>query len=154
MVFKLLTEFANTRKEEIQKLRNISDILEQHLLCIYYWRDTNYINHWEGEIVGFLPKMRLIKGTNKYLSEKQIYENLFLDWANNFYNDAKFDLDRIMSKEPNLPDIKNMDLDNVYDFLEDFYKVVCHELYLHGNMDKTLLYRLIDKLLKKYPYKL
>lgn len=152
-MIKLILEFANTRKEEIQKLRNISDILEQHLLCIYYWRNTNYVNHWEGEIVGFLPKMRLIKGVNKYLSEKQIYENLFLDWAINFNNDIEFDVERIMTKEPNLPTITNIDTDNVYKFLLDFYKVVCHELYLHGNMDKTLLYRLIDDLLKKYPYK-
>ncbi len=152
-MIKLILEFANTRKEEIQKLRNISDILEQHLLCIYYWRDTNYVNHWEGEIVGFLPKMRLIKATNKYLSEKQIYENLFLDWAINFSNDIEFDVERIMTKEPNLPTIINIDTDNAYKFLLDFYKVVCHELYLHGNMDKTLLYRLIDDLLKKYPYK-
>jgi len=97
--------------------------------------------------------MRLIKGVNKYLSEKQIYENLFLDWAINFNNDIEFDVERIMTKEPNLPTITNIDTDNVYKFLLDFYKVVCHELYLHGNMDKTLLYRLIDDLLKKYPYK-
>ena len=153
-VIKLIMEFANTRKEEIQKLRNISDILEQHLLCIYYWRDTDYLNHWEGEIVGFLPRMRLIKGTNKYLSEKQIYENLFTDWAITFYNDIKFDVDRIMVKEPELPVIKNVDAKNVYKFLEDFYKVICGELHIRGNIDKMFLYKLIDDLLKKYPYTL
>lgn len=147
-------EFANSRKEEIQKLRNISDILEQHLLCIYYWRDTDCLNRWEGEVFGFIPKLRKLKGLNKYLSEKQIYENLFTDWYQTFHNDLRVDIQKLMLKEPNLPKIKNMDEYNVGNFLEDFYKVICGELHMRGNIDKMFLYKLIDDLLKKYPYTL
>ncbi len=153
-MIKLIMEFANSRKEEIQKLRNISDILEQHLLCIYYWRDTDYLNHWEGEVFGFIPKMRKVKGLNKYLSEPLIYENLFTDWYQTFHNDLRVDIQKLMLKEPNLPKIKNLDEYNVGNFLEDFYKVICHELATKGVVENGFLYKLIDNLLKKYPYTL
>lgn len=153
MVIKLI-EFANTRKEEIQKLRNISDILREHIMSIYYWRDYNCINHWEGEIFGFLPVMKTLKSGNKTLSEKLIYENLFTDWAQDFKYVGDTYVERIMDKETDLPKITNMDLDNIYKFMEEFYKDVSHELYTNKTIRKSVLYNIINKLLKKYPYKL
>lgn len=154
MIIKMITEFANTRKTEIQRLHNLCDIIKVHMMCIYYWREEECLEHWESEVFGLLPSMKKLKGLNKFLSEPLIYENLFLDWYENFHNDIKTDVKRLMKKEPNLPKITNIDEHNICKFMEDFYKVICHELATKGNVDDTVIYSLIDKLYKKYPYKI
>ena len=149
---RLIREFANTRAEEIQKLKNIRDVMKEHLMCIYYWRDCSYKQHWEGEIVGFMPIMSKLKGIHKLLPEKLIYENLFTDWADRLHYDIYAYIDKIMLKEPNLPPIQNEDEHNLYKFLEEFYKKVCHLLATDGSIRKDVIYELIEELLIKYPY--
>lgn len=154
MVFKLFTEFANTRKSEIERLHNLADIIKTHMMCIYYWRNESCLKHWESEVFGLLPTMKKLKGLNRFLSENLIYENLFLDWYETFHNDIRIDVKKLMYKESNLPKIKNIDEYNICGFMEDFYKVICHELATKGNVDDMLVYNVINKLLKKYPYKI
>lgn len=149
---KLIKEFANSKTDEITKLQQVQDIIRDHLLCIYYWRDTPCVNHWMGEIVGFLPIMRKLKGTHKLLPEKLIYEYLFTDWADRFIYDVYAYVDKLMIKEHNLPEITDVDVNNVYNFLEEFYTTICHKLATDGSVLKSFLYTYIEKLLEKYPY--
>lgn len=149
---RLIKEFANSRKDEIQKLKNIREILREHLMCIYYWRDSNCLKHWEGEIVGFLPIMNKLKNTHKLLPEKLIYENLFEDWADRFNYDIYTYIDKLSLKESNLPMIVDYDEINVFNFLKDFYDNLCHILATDGSIRKDALYDFLDDLLKKYPY--
>ena len=150
----LIEELAVTRQKEIARLENICDILREHIMSIYYWRDYDCVNHWEGEIFGLIPVMRTLKGSKKTLSEKVIYENLFLDWARNFHLVADTYAERLMDKETNLPKITNMDIDNIYNFLEEFYKIISHELAVNNTIRKPVLYTTIETLLRKYPYKI
>ena len=151
-MIKLFFELANTRKDEIQKLKNIRELLREHLMCIYYWRNAEYKNHWEGEIVGFMPIMNKLKNSHKLLSYDIIYENLFTDWADRFSYDVYAYVDKLMTKESTLPEITNIDINNIYKFLEDFYQTVCKKLATEGSIRKQFLYTLIEKLLIKYPY--
>ena len=149
---RLIKEFANSRNDEIYKLKNIREILREHLMCIYFWRDTDCKNHWEGEIFAFLPIMDKLKGAHKLLPEKVIYENLFTDWAESYHNNINVYIDKLMIKEKGMPKIKNKDVHNLYNFLEDFYRKVCHILATKGNVDKNTLYNIIEILLRKYTY--
>lgn len=149
---RIIKEFANSRNDEIYKLKNIRETLREHLMCIYYWRDTDCKNHWEGEIFAFLPIMYKLKGTHKLLSEKIIYENLFTDWAESYNNNINVYIHKLMMKEKNMPKIKKTDINNLYNFLEEFYKKICHILATKGSIDKEPLYNIIETLLRKYPY--
>ena len=154
MVIKLITELANTRKSEIERIHNLGDIIKIHMMCIYYWRNESCLEHWESEVFGLLPTMKKLKGLNKFLSEDLIYENLFMDWFENFHNDIRIDVKKLMHKESNLPKIKNIDEINIRKFMKDFYKIICHELTTKGNVDDTFLCNLINKLHRKYSYKI
>lgn len=152
MVIKIITEFANSRKDEIQKLKNIREVLREHIMSIYYWRDSSCVKHWEGEIVGFMPIMNKLKTSHKLLSESLIYENLFTDWAERFEYDVYSYVEKLIAKEPNLPEITNPDAENIYKYLEDFYTEICHILATEGSVRKAVLYNIIETLLNKYPY--
>lgn len=152
MVIRTIKEFANSRSEEIQKLRDVCEVIREHIMSIYYWRDSDCVNHWEGELVGFIPVMRKLKGNNKYLSEAIIYENLFADYAITFYSDIYAYVDKLEQKEPNLHNIVDIDEYNIYSFLNDFYTEICHLLATNGSIRKFILYSIINKLLVKYPY--
>lgn len=151
---RLIKELAVTRQKEIERLENICDVLREHIMSIYYWRDYNCVNHWEGEIFGLLPVMKSLKGSNKTLPEKVIYENLFTDWAKDFHFVGDTYVEWLMDKETDLPKITNMDIDNIYKFMEEFYKIMAHELAINKTVRKPVLYNTIDTLLKKYPYKI
>lgn len=153
-MIRIITEFANNKKEEIQKLKNIREVLREHMMAIYYWRGSSCKNHWEGEIVGFLPVMSKLKTSHKLLSEPLIFENLFTDWADRFVYDIGTYVDKLNQKEPNLPEIRNMDTNRLYKFLEEFYTLICHILATEGSVRKHTLYTIIEKLLQKYPYKM
>lgn len=136
------------------KLRNVSDVLREHLMCVYYWRNTDYKNHWCDEIFAFMPVLRKLKGTHKYLSESTIYEYLFTDWAETYLNDIDIYVDKLMVKEKGLPRIVDKDVSNLYDFLNDFYRQISYILATKGGIDNIPLHRIIDKLLRRYPYAL
>ena len=121
-------------------------------MSIYYWRNTQYKKHWEGEVFSFLPIMSKLKMNHKYLSEKTIYENLFTDYAETFYNDIEVYVEKLMYKEKTLPKIIDMDEYNIYNFLEDFYKKISHILATEGKVKSQIIYAIIEQLLRKYPY--
>ena len=151
---RLIREFANSRQMEINKLINTKDNLREHLMRVYYWRNTIYKNHWCDEIFVFIPIMNKLKGTHKHLSESTIYEYLFTDWAETYLNDINIYVDKLMVKEKGLPRIVDKDVSNLYDFLNNFYKQISHILATKGGIGNISLYRIIDKLLRRYPYAL
>ena len=151
---RLIKEFANSRNDEIRKLKDVREILREHLMCIYYWRDTDCKNHWEGEIFSFLPIMSKLKMNHKYLSKKLIYENLFTDFAETFYMDIHTYVEKLMYKEKGLPTIYDLDEKNLYKFLDDFYTEISDILADIGSVRKDVVYKIIEKLLKKYPYEI
>ena len=153
-MIRLIVEFANSRKEEIQKLKNVKEVLREHIMSIYYWRDSSYVKHWEGEIVGFMPIMSKLKTSHKLLPERLIYENLFTDWAERFTYDVYTYLDKLMEKEPELPKITNADTNKIYEYLKDFYTEICNILAIDGSVRKAVLYDIIETLLNKYPYEI
>jgi hypothetical protein len=98
--------------------------------------------------------MSKLKMNNKYLSEKIIYENLFEDYAITFDKDIYTYIEKLMYKESNLPKITYIDEDNIYNFLEGFYKRISHILATEGSVRKQVVYNTIENILIKYPYKI
>ena len=148
----LIREFASSRSQEINRVSNVSDKIREHLMCLYYWRDCDCRNHWEGEIFSFIPVMQKLKGTHKFLSYKLIYENLFLNWADTYNSAIRTYVEKLMYKEKNLPKIRNIDRHNLYNFMNEFYTNVSEILSTDGSMTKKEVYSLIETLLSEYPY--
>lgn len=46
--------------------------VNQHLICCYFWYNTDNYNHWKTEISAFIKAQLTIKGTNKYPTENQL----------------------------------------------------------------------------------
>lgn len=67
-----LEEFSMSKRYIIDKLYDMRLEVNEHLICCYFWNDTNNYNHWKTEISSFIKTQPKVKGTNKYPTEKQL----------------------------------------------------------------------------------
>lgn len=149
-----LTELAKSRSEIKSLLESKEAIIKEHLLKLYFWRDLDTKNHWEGEIFGNVPELPKLKGSNKFLSKDKILEYLYSYFDVIEYH-TKHGLEIIELQEPNLPErssyITSKDCRNFKCFCDEFFDYVGNNLSRIGIVDKRKTYTLLDRLLQKYP---
>jgi len=143
-------EFAVNRKNAVNKLTSIQDLVLNHMLCIFYWRDEKPINHWKKEVASFLDQIPRLKG-NATLSYKTVYQELYGYISDILYDRIQSFIVGIMYKENYLlPDIEDPNVNNLKKFLDSFYDYISHELSTNGYILFADTYKKIDELLEKY----
>lgn len=65
---------AKNRSEVKERLSDHMDVIFQHLLCLILAETPSYRIHWMDEIHSFLNVVDKLRMTNKFPTEKQIYE--------------------------------------------------------------------------------
>lgn len=55
-----------------------------HLMKLYKYPDSSAVNHWRGEIFGFIHSISTVKGKNSYPSSDWLFNTI---WDNIDYND-------------------------------------------------------------------
>lgn len=143
-------EFAVNRKNAVNKLTSIQDLVLNHMLCIFYWRNETPVNHWKKEVASFLDQIPKLKG-NTTLSYKTVHQELYDYISDILYDRIESFIIGIMYKENyTLPDINDPDVDNLKKFLESFYDFVALKVSEDGYILFADTYRKINELLEKY----
>lgn len=135
-------------------LSNKEDVIEEHLAKLYFWRNENAHNHWEGEIFGNVPRLPVLKGSKKLASKRTILDYLY-SYSEVIQRQTKFILQYIELKEPDLPSVyKHLTSKDCYNFkcfCDTFFNFVADGLSTVGGIDKDETYNLLETLLNKYP---
>jgi len=69
-----LLEFADSKKEIERYLTNRTDIVIEHILYLILAPESDCASHWQTEIYSFISSVKKLLSTNKYPTQKQIYD--------------------------------------------------------------------------------
>ena len=69
-----LLEFADSKKEIERYLTNRTDIIVEHILYLILAPESDCVSHWQTEIYSFISSVKKLSATNKYPTQKQIYD--------------------------------------------------------------------------------
>ena len=145
-----LVEFAGSRKELLTNLPKQGDFAITHLLCIYFWPNTQYVGHWISEVYSALPAISKMKGNNKFPKAKDIYHKLFGIREDIFVEQFDIYVDLVANKEPDLQIPTNLNANKIHDYLNDYFHWLSNELSKNGKITKVDVEDKIHELLSKY----
>lgn len=112
------------RQEIIQELHQKSAVIIEYIMKIMLMPNHSARNHWEGEIAGQLNRIRSIKGSNKYPSDKLLLQCLYYD-----ADDILFNKQRITNDIYNIMDEYNCDYEYDLDSFMNALQSVCFDYF-------------------------
>ena len=76
-----LFEMAFERKIAINKARNLQNQISRHLIKLFMFQDSEYVNHWSNELNTWLNDIQdnIIKGTHRPLDTRTLMKILFVE---------------------------------------------------------------------------
>jgi len=153
MILLHLTEYAKSKSKVINSFENKEDILREHLIKIFFWKNSDCLYHWEGEIFANIPTSIKLKGSNKYLSKKAILASIY-SYHDIIDSSLQQWVSQICVQETDLPEynVSSYDKANFKKFCNEFFDHIATELSTIGAVDKKTIYDLLDRLLSKYSY--
>ena len=79
----LKLEMAYSLETICRKVDDKCEIVNEHLILCFIFRDNNYLDHWKSEVYSNLKRVYKLKSTNKYPTQKQLQDNCF-GWLDSF----------------------------------------------------------------------
>lgn len=67
-----ISAMATDKKSAMLQISNVSNVLLEHLIKIYLYPNTEYVDHWNHEIWNFFHSVPKLKGSNKLPNYKFI----------------------------------------------------------------------------------
>jgi hypothetical protein len=156
---KILNEMAYPSKQLEDKLMQGENISIEHLLKIYYFRDSKYFNGWASSV--YHAMMRTYKDSSNH-NKFPNAENIF-DWIWGKQEDCFKDVthpiwlkafnDKSDQQYQGLPYIHaGGDPEGAMKFIHDYYIWLAKELSKSGKVDLPDVKSILQRLLRKYPY--
>lgn len=153
MVIRIL-EYAKSKADVINMLKNAEYIVRDHLIKAYFWRDNDAYKHWTAEIYANVPTIPLLKGSKKYIAKDIILEYLY-NYSDNIDRQIVSLMGKIEAKEPNLQErsteVTYVDMNSFKNFCDKFFNWVADNLSKTGDINKVETYRILDRLINHYP---
>ena len=148
-VLQRYSEMTYERKKVISKFQDKNEERIYHLMYIFFFRNNESFEHWVNEVITFSKNSYRVKPKNKLLSSNDIYKLIWLE-PKDLVNSENVDrFLNIAYKTKGLPKIENYSFDNLYNFLNDFFKWINLELSKYDLVDNIDVE--IEELLNKYP---
>lgn len=143
-----LTEFSMSKKYIIDKLYDMRLEVNQHLICCYFWNDTDNYNHWKTEISAFIKTQPTIKGTNKYPTEKQLRKWVIDDTIEEINN--KIDGIVKRTEQDEKVKIQKYNRDILIQYLTEFWLWLARYLADGNDVMSNDIHSEVDNLVNKY----
>jgi len=149
---KYFQEMAFSKAKIEEEIRSSNTNRTEHLILIYFLSKDVSVNHWQTEVsadIKDIAQMRW-KNNNKYLTEKEYFNNL---WNMPFENNDNYEVidedvqDLIYDKYPipkNWKDHKSELVSKMKEFYEKISKLLSQ-----GKCSKLEVYNLLDEFMKK-----
>lgn len=145
-----LLELAHKKQDIKQRLWDQSEYVITHLLCIYFWPNTEYISHWISEVHSGISTVPKMKHNNKYPSSKDIYQSTFGGVEDVFISHFDAYKDIVLGKENELEEPKNLNANKIHDYLDNYFRWLADRLSKEGKVNRIEIEDKINELLYKY----
>lgn len=142
---RILFEMAHDRKFVINKLMQDNTERIDHLLLVYFYTDNESLNHWLNEICAWCKHSYRVKPRNKLLSAHTIYDAIWLAPKDGITEKSVATILKNFHTCKELPFIEEFDYNDVYNYLESFFKWLSIQL---SNDDVVDAQAIKDKILQ------
>ena len=150
---KIVTEFSERKQKIEDDLTYSTKQIIIHICKIVLMSEVDSVNHWKREIANFLNEVDKLKGSNKFPTEKQI-----MNWTYYKQEDMLTDINKMKRKLLDIVDDYNIDyniqydiaIDIINDFCKDYFSWISKELSEYGYVNRQMIYKELDNLIKKY----
>lgn len=133
-----------------RRLRNIGADLDSkgqrvidHLIKLYLYPDSKYVNHWKQEVYNFIHSVDSIKGKHKTPSDTFIYDNIYGKYNINYTNNS---INAILDDYGD-PDF-DFDFDDIHQFISNYVKWLSVELNQKEVISRKSIYSELDSLME------
>lgn len=141
-----IVELASERNGKKQKIQDLSDTLNFHLIKLCIFQQSSYRNHWKDEIVEYLRKINGFYWGRKKFERDDYYEWLFVDWF--YMNKIEIDIKKVNRV---LKKIKSQYLDEVnFSISENEIISIIESFYQNSSVfleQKTFDYDKVEELI-------
>jgi len=168
---KKLSEMSFPKNQVIFRLidRGLKFRRYYYLIFIYYFRDSQEVNHWIGELTGFIPESPLLKRRNSRFNANDTFYYIWKGFVEDFsieevhstaFSDAKGmeETNREREERKTGKKIPPLSWDSVkqnpkdaFLFMEEFHKLIADHLSKNGEVSFTYVCDVISSLFEKYP---
>lgn len=144
---KLIFEFAEHKKEIYRQLADRRQEFITHMLCLYFFPNDDSVNHWMKEIHALYSDIPKYKHSNKYPSADYIYDAIFGNVEDVFYDSFSSKIDVVSSKEDR--DVEHWytdDVVNCFEIIQTYTLWLSKQLSTKGSVNRLDCFKLLNKL--------
>ena len=132
---------AMKRKDLADWVDNKTDDVMEVLAQLYLFPNTEYENHWRGELVGAWDKVKRLKG-NKLPSKEFLLQNTWERGKRNSENILYF----MMDKEYQLTPREDYSLEEYIQVCEEYFNWICDYLSKEDRVYRGVIYKKLDEM--------
>ncbi len=143
-MFRYIIAMSRSRQEIANKIADASTEIDMHIIKLLLYPNIRTCSHWKQEVVNFLYAVDRLKGSNKWPSEKFIYE--YLSCHNDILSNYK------MIVEEDYEELKPSDISiqSIEQAVVEYQRYLAHELSNNGIISRKFAYSKLDSILNKY----
>lgn len=147
---RILFEMAHDRKFVINKLMQDNTERIDHLLLVYFYTDNESVNRWLNEIYTWCRHSYRVGFRRKLLSSRQVYKAIWLALKDGITEKSVAITLKNFHTCKELPVIEEFNYNDVYNYLESFFKWLSIQLSNDDVVDAQLIKDKILQLVDEY----
>lgn len=154
LLFKIIKNNINNVKNIKFKLYNSNEKIRENLIALFIWRDSINYNYWLNELYESCHSIDKCKFSNKFLTYKEILQEIWLSWEDCFYivdlyiNYINSDINYSINEEKQK--IPEYSKNNLYDFIKTYCEWLAQKLSNRGYVTIDDVKIIINELLNTY----
>lgn len=122
------------------QLVNASNPLTEHLIKLYLFPSSEYVNHWRQEVYGFLSRVPRLKSRNKYPESDFIFDCI------SAYLDQTAELMQFVAEENESLVPERFDATELESALTNYLNWLAETLSAEGRVHSTAVYNKLKEL--------
>ena len=148
LLFKIIKNNINNVKNIKFKLYNSNEKIRENLIVLFIWRDSINYNYWLNELYESCHSIDKYKFSNKFLTYKEILQEIWLSWEDCFYERINSDIIYLENKENRkAPEFSK---NNLYDFIKTYCEWLAQKSSNRGYVTIDDVKIIINELLNTY----
>lgn len=136
-----ISSSAYSRNRVERAITHDSEHLNDHLAKLVLFPDSEYVDHWMGEIHAFLPRVPKLKSSNKFPNSEYIYELLSEEDDN-----IEAIRETVLDLEYELTPV-DADNDTILEVMDNYHHWVADRLSSIGRVTRSEVYEFLKSLM-------
>lgn len=136
-----IRSMSEARSKIHDQIASVAYEIDRHIMKLMLYPDTEYVEHWEKEIAGFLNHVPKMKGSNKYPSSRFILD------AIGIYEDALDDMLPVLKEDYSMLHAVDLSLSDIEHVICQYHRWLSSVLAEKGQVSQVAVINKLHELL-------